>query len=113
MTRWRAVFILLCVLLISTGALAGQARDVTPIAGVDTELLRWAVTQGGLTLVVVLLIVNEIRRSGALAAALREATAALASSAEVARQQASSFTRLAESVRLCEAVRELVREKTE
>ena len=111
MTTRRALFLILCVLLISTGAIAGQAPVSPTVSGTEGELLKWGVTQGGLTLLCALLILSEIRRSTALASSLDKATAALATHAEAARQQATAFTHLAESVRLCEAVRQMIREE--
>lgn len=113
MTTRRAVLLMLCVLLISSWSLAGQAPAAAAVSAADGELLKWGITQGGLTLVCVLLIIHEIKRSGALANALERATAALASQAETERQQASAFEGLAKSVDRCEALRRLIRDEAE
>lgn len=111
MKRLRAFILIGAVLLLSSGALAGQSPPgLTPSAAADGELLRWAVTQGGLTVVVVLLILNELRRSQSLMAALEKATEALAKSTEASRGQADAFARMVRSVEQCEAVRQMVRD---
>ena len=114
MSTLRSLVLVALVLLLSTGVLAGQAPGAsTSVVTPEADLLKYALTQGGLTLVAVLLIANELRRSGAFASALEKATAALATQAETNRQQSESFLRLARSVDSCEAVRRLVRESEE
>jgi hypothetical protein len=106
----RACILIGAVLLLSSGALASQGVPASaPVGAADGELMKWAVTQGGLTVVVVLLILNELRRSQSLMAALEKATAALAQSTEASRAQAQAFSRMVQSVEQCEAVRQMVR----
>lgn len=110
MNRLRAGLLIAAVLLLSSGALASQGPiGAAASAQADGELMKWAVTQGGLTVVVVLLLLNEFRRSGALMVALEKATAALAQSTEASRAQAQAFSRMVQSVEQCEAVRQMVR----
>lgn len=119
-------FILISALfLFSTGALgktlAGEGAPPSLTGAGEPELLRWAVTQGGLVLVTLVVIwsyrrdfqrvfVEEKERTAALMEVLNKATAALATHTEASRQQAASFAELASSVRLCEAVRQMIHE---
>jgi len=103
----RAGILIGAVLLLSSGALASQGGTTDPAEG--GELMKWAVTQGGLTVVVILLIWNEIRRSQALQAALLEVTEALGKATEASREQSQAFARMVRSVEQCEAVRQMVR----
>ncbi len=128
MRRLRAPILVLCVLILSLRSAAAQSLGVQPrpFVGSDTEMLQWAVTQGGLVLVVLVVVWSyrrdftrlfavERERTSELLLALQQSTTALATHAEMMREasaagrdQARAFTELSGSVKTCEMVRELM-----
>jgi hypothetical protein len=111
------------LVMLSTGVLNGAGLQTpgvsVPVPEAPGDLLRWALTQGGLV-VVLLVILWSYRKdfmstlqqqrdvTTQMAAALKEASGALATHSEAVRAQSVAFAQLADSVRRCEAVRELV-----
>lgn len=103
------------------GAVAGQA----PVTQTEMQLAQWAVTQGGLVVVVLVVVwsyrrdfhrifQSENTRTNELILALQGSTAALTAHAELMRQNADSdrehakaFLELSAAVRACEAVRDV------
>ncbi|MEN6605919.1 MAG: hypothetical protein ABFD60_01650 [Bryobacteraceae bacterium] len=131
--RWsafRAPLLVLCLVLIG---LRASAQTLTPAIGVagpaETQLFQWAVTQGGLVLVVLVVVWSyrrdfsrifnvEKERTTELLLALQQSSSALAMHAELmrsqadsAREQAKAFFDLAGSVRTCEVVREVLKDQ--
>jgi hypothetical protein len=125
MRRLRAHILIFAVALLSTGAAAGGLEQpTTATASLDGETLRWAVTQGGLVVVILVVIwsyrrdfqrvfVEEQGRTRALMQALERTNMTLATHAEASRAQAEAFQRAAQSIHLCEAVRQMLAERTE
>jgi hypothetical protein len=132
MSRLRPIILTLALLAFSLRAQAQTALNLTspPQSGsVEVQLLQWAVTQGGLVLVVLVVVWSYRRdfqrlfaaengRTTELMLALQNASSALAAHAETMRDQASAdreqakaFVELAGSVKTCEAVREVFSER--
>jgi len=126
MRRARPLVLLLALLAFSFQALAqtslpGSGSSVSS----EIQLLQWGVTQGGLVLVILVVVWSYRRdfqrlfsaerdRTAELMLALQGASAALSTHAEIGREnttatreQAKAFMDLAGTVRTCEVVREV------
>ena len=122
----RPLILLLALLTFSFQALAqtslpGSGSSVSS----EIQLLQWGVTQGGLVMVILVVVWSYRRdfhrlfnaerdRTSELMIALQGASTALSTHAEIqrensaaTREQAKSFSDLAGTVRTCEVVREV------
>lgn len=125
MRHARPVILLLALLTFSFQTAAQTSLPGSgPTASSEIQLLQWGVTQGGLVLVILVVVWSYRRdfhrlfnaerdRTAELMIALQGSSAALSTHAEIlredaaaAREQAKSFSDLAGSVRTCEVVRE-------
>lgn len=117
----RGPLLTVALLLFSSGSLLGQPT-LDPggtLGGTEAELARWAVTQGGL-LVVVLVVIWSYRRDFSRsvtaereradrAMTMMERTiAATVAHSDALRVQTDCVNRLAENVKLCQMVQELL-----
>jgi len=123
----KSVIFLLALFLIAVRASAQVPVPPpgSPISQTEIQLLQWAITQGGLVAVVLVVVwsyrrdfhrifQSENERTRELLVALEGSTTALSAHAEVMRQRADAdrdfskaFLELSASVRACEAVREV------
>jgi hypothetical protein len=119
--RVRSLAVIVCIVLFSMNAAYAQAATTYSIQGTESEFLKWALTQGGLTVVVLILfwsyrrdtgrlLVEAHERNLAVREALHEATAAMAAHTEASRQQIQAFGQLAQTVQLCDAVRRMIQD---
>lgn len=129
MTRFRGLLLVVCLLMLAWNASAGTviplATDGVPPTS-ETALFQWAVTQGGLVVVVLVVVwsyrrdfsrlfASERQKSGELMIALQQSTAAIATHAEMMRdqtlalrEQARAFSDLSGSVQTCKVVRDII-----
>ncbi len=123
--RWaRALTFTSCIWMFSLGVLDQPGSVAPTLLPHDAELMRWAVTQGGL-LVVVLLLVWSYRRDFTRALDLEKtradqamelmtkATVALTTHSETMRLHTASVAQLTEAVKLCKLVQEVLHTRIE
>ncbi len=120
--RWVILIGTLALLAVNASAQGSvPVPQVTTTGAVEGEFVKWALTQGGLTVVVLVLfwsyrrdtarIISEAHdRNETLRSIMQEAITAMSTHAEAARSQAANFSHLARTVETCEAVRRMMRE---
>jgi len=125
MRALRMLALVLSLLLFSTGAI-GQSPVLASesLGETQTELAKWAVTQGGLFLVVLLLVwsyrrdftrvlAGEQDRADRALTLMQATTAALVTHSEALRVLTNCVNTLAENVKACQLVQQVLHTKVD